>query len=277
MSLDSNSVVVVTGAASGIGRALAVRFAEERVRGIAIADVNLPGLEETAGLLKDLGAQCLTARTDVSDLSSVESLKGSVIGRFGTATHIVNNAGVAMVGRTHEVSFGDMEWLFGVNFWGTVYGTKVFLPTLLEQGHGHIVNISSVFGLMAPPGQATYCASKFAVRGFTESLRHELEGTDIHVSCVHPGGIRTDIVLKARKGENAPDEDKRIAPVIFDKVARTSPEAAADVILKGIKAREPRILIGSDALKISAIQRIFPTRYFKIMDRKSGGMLSKFR
>lgn len=277
MTISSDSVVVITGAASGIGRALAVRFAEERVRGIAIADVELAGLDQTAASLKDVGADCIAVETDVSDLRSVESLAEKVIKRFGSVTHIVNNAGVAMVGRTHQVSFEDMEWLFGINFWGTVYGSKVFLPLLLEQGHGHIVNISSVFGLMAPPGQATYCASKFAVRGFTESLRHELEGTDIHVSCVHPGGIRTDIVRKARQGENAPDEDKRIAPVIFDKVARTPPEAAADVIVRGIKAKDPRILIGSDALKISAIQRAFPTRYFKIMDWISGGMLSKFR
>ncbi|HUF03967.1 MAG TPA: SDR family NAD(P)-dependent oxidoreductase [Aridibacter sp.] len=277
MSINGESVVVITGAASGIGRALAFRFANEGVRGIAVADVNLPGLEETLGSLEALGADCLAVETDVSELRSVESLAAAVVGRFGTATHIINNAGVAMVGRTSEVSFEDMEWLFGINFWGTVYGTKVFLPILQEQGHGHIVNISSVFGLMAPPGQATYCASKFAVRGFTESLRHELEGTDIHVSCVHPGGIRTDIVRKARQGANAPDEDKRIAPVIFDKVARTSPEAAAEVIVNGIKAKDPRILIGNDALKISAIQRLFPTRYFKILDRISGGMLSKFR
>ncbi|MCO6510148.1 MAG: SDR family NAD(P)-dependent oxidoreductase [Aridibacter famidurans] len=277
MSISSDSVAVITGAASGIGRALAVRFAEERVRAVVVADVDLKGLEDTEELVKQLGTDCLSVETDVSDLGSVESLASAVKASFGTASHLVNNAGVAMVGRTHEVSFEDMEWLIGINFWGTVYGTKVFLPVFQRQEYGHIVNISSVFGLMAPPGQATYCASKFAVRGFTESLRHELEGTDIHVSCVHPGGIRTDIVRKARQGADAPDEDKRIAPVIFDKVARTPPEVAADVIVKGIKEKNPRILIGSDALKISAIQRAFPTRYFKIMDWISGGMLSKFR
>ncbi|QQS41546.1 MAG: SDR family NAD(P)-dependent oxidoreductase [Acidobacteriota bacterium] len=277
MSINSDSVAVITGAASGIGRALAVRFAEESVRGVVIADVDLNGLEETEDQVRRLGTDCLSVETDVSDLESVKALSSAVKERFGTASHLVNNAGVAMVGRTHEVSIEDMEWLIGINFWGTVYGTKVFLPVFQDQGHGHIVNISSVFGLMAPPGQATYCASKFAVRGFTESLRHELDGTDIHVSCVHPGGIRTEIVRKARQGANAPDEDKKIAPVIFDKVARTPPEVAADVIVKGIKAKNPRILIGSDALKISAIQRAFPTRYFRIMDWISGGMLSKFR
>ena len=277
MSITSGSVAAITGAGSGIGRALAVKFADEGIAGIAIADINREGLEGTGDLLTGKGIRFTKTILDVSDLQAIEKWAESVVGEFGLVTHLVNNAGVGLVGRTDEVSFDDMRWLMDINFWGTVYGTKVFLPLMKEQGHGHIVNISSVFGLMAPPGQATYCASKFAVRGFTESLRHELDGTEVYASCVHPGGVRTNIVRQARKGENAPEEDKRIAPIIFDKVARTTPEDAADTIIRGIKAKNPRILIGSDAAQMSAILRLFPKRYFKIMDRISGGMLSKFR
>lgn len=277
MSISSKSVAAITGAGSGIGRALALAFAREGVAGVALSDINEENLGKTGELLSATGVKLTKTVLDVADLEAVESWASAIVEEFGSVTHLVNNAGVGLVGRTDEVSFDDMRWLMDINFWGTVYGTKVFLPILKEQGHGHIVNISSVFGLMAPPGQATYCASKFAVRGFTESLRHELDGTEIYASCVHPGGVRTNIVREARKGENAPEEDKRIAPIIFDKVARTTPEEAADTIIRGIKAKNPRILIGSDAAQMSAILRLFPKRYFKIMDRISGGMLSKFR
>lgn len=277
MSITEDSVAVITGAASGIGRALALRLCDEGIRGLALSDVNPKGLEKTANDVRTKGLHCITVRTDVSKLEEIEELSHRVIEEYGAATHLINNAGVALVGRTEEVSFDDMRWLMDINFWGTVYGTKVFLPIMRRQGRGHIVNVSSVFGLMAPPGQATYCASKFAVRGFTESLRHELEGTGLYASCVHPGGVRTNIVNTARKGENAPQEDKDIAPVIFSKVARTTPEQAAEIIVEGIKAKNPRILIGSDAAQMSLILRLFPKRYFKIMDRISGGMLSKFR
>ncbi|REJ78104.1 MAG: SDR family NAD(P)-dependent oxidoreductase [Acidobacteria bacterium] len=277
MSLTDRSVVVITGAGSGIGQALASRIAEEKVKGVAVSDLNEEGLADTVAAVEASGVDCISFKADVAKLEDIEALRDAVTGRFGSATHIVNNAGVGLVGRTNEVSFDDMRWLMDINFWGTVYGTKVFLPLFEQQGHGHIVNISSVFGLMAPPGQSTYCASKFAVRGFTESLRHELEGTDICVSCVHPGGVRTNIARAARKGENAPQEDKEIAPVIFEKVARTTPAEAAETILKGIKTKNPRILIGSDAVQMSMILRLFPKGYFKIMDRMSGGMLSKFK
>ncbi|MDQ3635959.1 MAG: SDR family oxidoreductase [Acidobacteriota bacterium] len=277
MSISKDSVAVITGAGSGIGHALALRFAEERVAGIAISDVNETGLNETAEMVKANDTEVLTSIVDVSKLEDVQRFADEIIKKFGRATHLVNNAGVGLVGRTEEVSIEDMKWLMDINFWGTVYGTKLFLPIMRKQNFGHIVNISSVFGLFSPPGQSTYCASKFAVRGFTESLRHELEGTNIFVSCVHPGGIRTNIAKAAKQGEDAPDEDKKQASIIFDKLAQTTPEQAADTIIKGIKAKNPRILIGTDAFQISAVQRLFPKRHFKIMDRISGGMLSKFR
>ncbi len=277
MSISNDSVVVITGAGSGIGRELAVALAAEGVRGLALSDRNEETLAETVGKLPESGTEILSDSLDVSSLDAVESHRDSVIEKFGSASHVFNNAGVGLVGRTEEVSFEDMEWLMDINFWGTVYGTKVFLPVFRKQGYGHVINFSSVFGLIAPPGQSTYCASKFAVRGFTESLRHELDGTEIHVTSVHPGGVKTNIARDAKKGENAPQEDKDMAPVIFEKITRTTPAVAAATIIKGVKARNPRVLIGSDAFQMSVIQRLFPKRYFKLMDRISGGMLSKFR
>ena len=277
MTIESDSVAVITGAGSGIGRALSVAFAREKIRGLAIADVNEGGLIETAQKVSALGVQVITVPTDVSKLEEVEDLADQVLAEFGSATHLINNAGVGLIGKAEEVSLEDMRWLMDINFWGVVYGTKTFLPIMRRQDRGHIVNISSVFGLIGPARHATYCASKFAVRGFTESLRHELADTNIFAACVHPGGIRTNISHAARKGENAPDEDKELAPKIFDKLATTTPEEAAAIIIRGIRKKNPRILIGSDAAKISLIQRLFPKRYYKIMDRISGGMLAEFR
>lgn len=277
MSLNKNSIAVITGAASGIGRALAVRLAEEGIAGLSISDVDQAGLKETAEMIEKSGVRVLTSIADVSRREDVQRLADETVAEFGRATHLINNAGVGLVGRADQVSIEDIEWLMGINFWGTIYGTKIFLPILQAQEKAHIVNISSVFGFIALPGQAAYCASKFAVRGFTEALRHELEGTNVLVSCVHPGGIRTNIAKRARQGENTPDADKKMAPVIFDKLAPTTPAEAAETIVNGIKAANPRILIGSDARQISLIYRLFPKKYFKIMDRLSGGMLSKFR
>lgn len=277
MSLTNKSIAVITGAASGIGRALAVRLAAENIAGIALSDVNKKGLEETAELIKDFGVEILTSVVDVSKREDFQRFADEILEKFGRATHLINNAGVGLIGRTEEVSIEDIEWLMGINFWGTVYGTKIFLPILRKEKLAHIINISSVFGIIAPPGQSAYCASKFAVRGFTESLRHELEDSNVLVSCVHPGGIKTNIAKQARKGENAPEEHKKQAPIIFDKLAQTTPEQAAETVVRGIKQKNPRILIGNDAIQISAIQRLFPKRYFKIMDKLSGGRLSKMK
>lgn len=277
MSLNEKSIAVITGAASGIGRALAVRLAKENIAGVAISDVNEKDLRETAAMIEDSGVEVLMSVVDVSKREDFQRFSNEILEKFGRATHLINNAGVGLIGRTEEVSLEDIEWLMGINFWGTVYGTKIFLPILRKEKIAHIINISSVFGIVAPPGQSAYCASKFAVRGFTESLRHELEDSNILVSCVHPGGIKTNIAKQARKGENAPEEHKKQAPVIFDKLAKTTPEQAAETIVNGIKQKNPRILIGSDAIQISAIQRLFPRKYFKIMDKLSGGRLSKMK
>jgi short-subunit dehydrogenase len=274
MSLDKNSVAIVTGAASGIGRALALRLAQEKIAGIAIADVNETGLQETAAMLEETGVPVSAHIVDVSKLDDIQKLAAETIAKHGRVTHLINNAGVALVGNVEDVSFDDIQWLMGINFWGTVYGTKIFLPIFREQGHGHIVNVSSVFGIIAPPGQATYCASKFAVRGFTESLRHELEGSNIRVSSVHPGGIKTNICNDSRVGDKATDADKKQVKKFFDRASPTTAKQAAETIVTGIKNKDVRILIGSDAKRIDKIQRWFPKKYFAVMNYLSGGALS---
>lgn len=276
MTIRKESVAVITGAGSGIGRALAKRFAAEGVAGIAIADVNREGLEETAGMLGD--AKVSQHIVDVSDRTAMQGFVEDVIREHGRVTHVINNAGVALGGTLKEVSLEEIEWLMGVNFWGVVHGTKLFMPHLEKEAEAHIVNISSLFGFVAPPGQAAYCASKFAVRGFTEVLRHELEGTNIAVSVVHPGGVRTNIANSARIAEDTvhtPDEIERRLKRINRNLSTTTPDRAAEIIINGIKARSPRIIVGPDAQLLSWIQRLFPKRYLAIANAISGGKLKE--
>ena len=270
MPPDHESVAVVTGAASGIGRAVALAFARERIAGVAVADVAEEGLNETAWLAAEHGAVVSKHVTDVSKLDQVEKLAAEVIDKHGRVTHLVNNAGVALIGRFDQISIKDFEWLMNINFWGAVYGCKVFLPHLLEEPDAHIVNISSVFGLIAPPEQSAYCSSKFAVRGFTESLRHELADTNVSVTSVHPGGVLTNIVRNARVGEQTPGEWKDQGTKLFDKIAKTTPDQAAAEIINAIKTKNPRLLIGKDARAISHISRMFPKTYLRIIERLNG-------
>lgn len=274
MPIGKDSVFVITGAASGIGRALAIRAAETGIAGIAVSDWNEERLNDTQARIVKLGVPVSSHVIDVSDQKQMQRFAEEVIGHHGRVTHLVNNAGVGLFGTFEHVSVADIEWLMGVNFWGVVYGCKVFLPTLLEQREAHIVNVSSVFGFIAPEEQTAYCASKFAVRGFTESLRHEYKDTNLNVSCVHPGGILTDIARNSKLGEKTPEEWKQQGAKFFDRVARTTPEAAAEVILQGIERKEPRILIGSDAKQISAISRLFPKRYLSVIERLAGHKMS---
>lgn len=276
MSLTKDSVVVITGAASGIGRALAMRLAKERIAGIAISDVNEERLAETKKLLGDRPFLVTTHIVDVAKADVVRDFAESVAAEHGRVTHVINNAGVALGGTVREVSLEEIEWLMGVNFWGVVHGTKFFLPYLENEASAHIVNISSIFGVVAPPGQAAYCASKFAVRGFTEALRHELEGTNIAVSVVHPGGVATNIATDARISDGVTmtkeQLDKKTARM-NRKLANTTPEQAADIIVRGILSRETRILVGSDAKMLSAVTRLFPRKYLAVANRISGGGL----
>ena len=274
MTLGKESVAVVTGAASGIGRALALRLAREGIAGIAISDVNEAGLAETAKMAEPFGILISTHIVDVSDLDQMKRFADEVVAKHGRVTHLINNAGVGLLGAFEHISVDDMRWLMGINFWGVVHGCKVFLPTLLAQPEAHIVNISSVFGLIAPEEQSAYCASKFAVRGFTESLRHEYAGTNLHVSSVHPGGVLTDIARNSRLGENTPREWKEQGAKFFDRVAKTTAEQAAETIVGGIKKNNPRILIGKDARAISTFSRLFPKNYLRVIERLAGHKMS---
>lgn len=274
MTLKKDSIAVITGAASGIGRALAIRLAKEGVAGMAICDVDESGLAETAELAASHGVSVSTHGIDVSDLDQMKRFADEVIEKHGRVTHLINNAGVGLLGTFEHISIDDMRWLMGINFWGVVHGCKVFLPTLLAQPESHIINVSSVFGFIAPEEQSAYCASKFAVRGFTESLRHEYAGTNLHVSSVHPGGVLTNIARNSKLGENTPSEWKQQGANFFDRVARSTPEQAAETIVAGIKKKSPRILIGKDARAISTFSRLFPKNYLRVIERLAGHKMS---
>jgi len=268
VSFLRGGVAVVTGAASGIGRALAQQLCAAGSV-LAIADINEKGLAETAASLTSKQAALSTHLLDVSDEAAVRRFAEDVVARHGRVTLLINNAGVAMIGTFEELSLDDFRWLMGINFWGVVYGVKYFLPVLKQQPQAHIVNLSSVFGIVAPTGQSAYSASKFAVRGFTEALRHELEGSSVSVSCVHPGGIHTPIARHARLGAHAAPSKQSAAIDYFDKVTPTSPEAAAARILKGVEKREARILIGRDARQVDVVQRLLPATYWKLMSKRA--------
>ena len=252
-----DAVAVVTGAASGIGRALAIELGSAGVK-LAVADVNTAGLNETCTRLGT--AAVLPYNVDVGDAAGMEEFARRVERDFGRATLLVNNAGVALYGTVAEVSIADMQWLFRVNFWGVVHGCRAFLPLLLREPEAHIVNMSSIFGLVAPPGQAAYAASKFAVRGFSESLRYELKETKVRVSCVHPAGIQTAIAVNARVGEKANAREADSFRERFKKLTPTSAEEAARIILRGVLNNKQRIFVGADAYRIDMIQRVAPSR-----------------
>jgi short-subunit dehydrogenase len=278
MSLTKDSVAVITGAASGIGRALALRFAREGVAGLAIADVNAEQLAETAKLLEAFPVKVTTHLVDVSNAEAMSAFADDVVAQHGRVSHVINNAGVALGGNVNEVSLDEIAWVMGINFWGVVHGTKFFLPFLERESSAHIVNISSLFGMIAPPGQAAYCASKFAVRGFTEALRHELDGTNIAVSAVHPGGVQTNIVNSARISSGVtmtPEEIAEHKKFQNKLLARTSPDEAAEIILRGMKRRDPQIIVGSDAAVFSRIARLFPRSYLAVGNYIGGGGLRK--
>lgn len=264
MKLNSQTVAAITGVASGIGRALALRLAREGVA-LALNDVNEAGLHETGAAVEKLGVACSLHACDVSREEQVNDFAREALARHGRVSLLVNNAGVALAGTVEELSTADIVWLMGINFWGTVYGVKAFLPHLRAEPQAHIVNVSSVFGFIAPPGHAAYVASKFAVRGFTEALRHELAGTNVRVSVVHPGGVRTGIARAARRGLQAPAARHEEEVTRFERVARTTPEAAAERIVRGITRDEGRILIGTDARFIELVQRLRPVHYWRLL------------
>lgn len=257
-----DKVVVITGAASGIGRALAVDVARRRAR-VAISDVDETGLAETARLAEAAGAREVRSdRLDVADRAAVASYAGAVAEHFGRVDVVVNNAGVALVGDVEDLDYTDMDWIMGINFWGVVHGSKEFLPHLVASGDGHLVNMSSLFGLMSVPGQSMYNAAKHGVRGFSEALREELlvAGHRVAVTVVHPGGVKTEIVRNARV--SAREDQGRIVRLFDERMARTSAEDAARVIVeRGILGGKARLLVGRDAHALHHFARLTGSRY----------------
>ena len=262
-------VAVVTGAASGIGRALAVALAREGMT-LALADCDESGLHETALFAARAGGAASLHVVDVADESAVQRFAADVVAQHGRVTLLVNNAGVSIYGSVAELASDEIAWLMNVNFWGVVYGTKAFLPTLLAQPEACIVNVSSVFGLYAPAGQAAYAASKFAVRGFTESLRGELLGTNVHVATVHPGGIKTAIARSSRVARAADGQVAAKMTAMFDeRFLTTPPEEMAAAIVAGIKRKRDRIIAGRDAARIEPLTRLFPVSAPRWFNRRA--------
>src|SRR3954453_19017181 len=248
-------VAVITGAGSGIGRALAYDLARRGAR-LALSDVDPNGLAETVKQLQVIGAAVHSTRLDVTDRAAVLSYADEVVGEYGGVNIVINNAGIAFTGDIADMSFDQIERVIDVDFWGVVNGTKAFLPHLIASGDGHVVNISSLFGLLSVPGQSAYNAAKFAVRGFTEALRMEMQvaGHPVQVTCVHPGGIKTNIV---RTSAAVDGQDVAELTAVFDKkLAKTSAEDAAAAIIKAIMGNRPRAVVGLDAKALDLVVRL---------------------
>jgi len=259
----AGKVAVVTGAGSGIGQALAVELARSGAK-VAISDVNTEGLAVTEERLKAIGASVKADRLDVTEREAFELYADSVVEHFGVVNQIYNNAGIAFAGDIEVSGFKDIEKVMDVDFWGVVNGTKVFLPHLIASGDGHVINVSSIFGLFSVPGQAAYNAAKFAVRGFTEALRQEMlvAGHPVKVTTVHPGGIKTNIV---RNMTTVGDVDHAQLTKTFDKkLANTSPEKAAKIILDGVRKNRARVLVGPDAKALDLIVRLTGSGYQRL-------------
>jgi NAD(P)-dependent dehydrogenase (short-subunit alcohol dehydrogenase family) len=257
-------VAVVTGAGSGIGRALACDLARRGAR-VAISDIDMVGLAETAKQVRVIGAQVHQARLDVTDRPGVLQYADEVVAEFGTVNIVINNAGIAFTGDIEKMAFEQIERVMDVDFWGVVNGTKAFLPHLIESGDGHVVNISSLFGLLSVPGQSAYNSAKFAVRGFTEALRQEMlvNGHPVNVTCVHPGGIKTAI---ARNAAAVDGEDPKALAAFFDsKLAHTSAASAAKSIVRAIIGNRPRAVVGLDAKFLDVLVRVSGPAYQRLV------------
>lgn len=263
----NNKVAAITGAGSGMGQQLAILLAKAGCH-LSLSDVNEQGLAETVELLKPYSVRVTSQKVNVADREQVKAWAADTMHSHGSVNMIFNNAGVALAATVEGASYQDLEWIMGINYWGVVYGTKEFLPYLKQSGEGHIINTSSLFGLTAQPTQSAYNSTKFAVRGFTESLRQELDLENCGVSalCVHPGGIRTNIANAARMSDSVrslgmnPEKSAKA----FNKLLRMPAQEAAEQILAAILKDKRRLLIGNDAKTLDIIQRILPTGYQKI-------------
>lgn len=265
MKTLKNKVAAITGAGSGIGQALAINLAQQGCH-LALSDVDQQGLAETVNLLATYGVEVTYQQLDVADKEAVYAWADQVANDHGTVNMIFNNAGVALSGTVDSLSIEDYKWIMDINFWGVIYGTKAFLPHLEKSGEGHVINISSVFGLTSQPLMSGYNASKFAVRGFTESLRQDLEitGSKVSTTCIHPGGIKTNIAKSARMSDSVSDVtgiEGKDATASFEKFFLHTADSAAKAILKGVRQNARRVLIGADAKMLDGMARVLPTGY----------------
>ncbi|AFR48455.1 MULTISPECIES: SDR family NAD(P)-dependent oxidoreductase [unclassified Gordonia (in: high G+C Gram-positive bacteria)] len=267
-------VVVITGAGSGMGRDIAVKLARRGAR-LAISDVTPDGLAVTEKLVKEAGAEVHSQLLNVAEREAVLTYADTVAEHFGVVNVVFNNAGIAHHGEIERTEFKDIERVMDVDYWGVVNGTKAFLPHVIASGDGHIVNTSSLFGLLAEPGQAAYNSAKFAVRGFTEALRQEMivAKHPVQVSCVHPGGIKTAI---ARNATVSGDHDQKATAALFDRyLARMTSEDAAEVIIEGVRKNKARILVGTDAKILDLAVRLVASKYQWVSAKLTGWAMSK--
>jgi NAD(P)-dependent dehydrogenase (short-subunit alcohol dehydrogenase family) len=266
MNLEGR-VAVITGAGSGIGRATALSLARRGCH-LALCDINESGLEQTQAQVLATDTRASTHLLDVASREAVAALPAAVFKAHGRADLLINNAGVALAGSFEQVSEADFDWLMEINFHAVVRMTRAFLPLLKASDDACIVNLSSVFGLISPPGQTAYCASKFAVRGFSNALRHELADTRVNVSVVHPGGVATAIARNARVSPAMSPQERRHRTDQADRLLRLPPEEAGEVIVRGVEKRRARILVGRDAVIISLLERLLPVSYWRVLARR---------
>jgi short-subunit dehydrogenase len=264
-----DGVALVTGAGSGIGAALALQLAARGCH-LALVDVNPEGLQATADQARATGVTVSSHRFDLALPAAADALLAAVQADHPRLTLLVNNAGVALGGQFQQVDADDFDWLMSINFGAVVRLTRAFLPMLAREPAAQVVNMSSIFGIVAPPGQTAYCAAKFAVRGFSESLRHELEaaGSTVGVTVVHPGGVRTGIAESARLPRDTPADTLAQQRAVWQRLLVLSPQDAAAQMLRGIERREPRVLVGDDAVRMAWVQRLFPVTYWKWIARE---------
>ncbi len=263
-----NKLAVLTGAGSGIGRATALSLAQ-RGCNLALADINEAGLAETAEAAAKLGVRISQHRLDVASREAVAALPAAVQAAHGQphVDLLINNAGVALGGTFEQVTEADFDWLMEINFHAVVRMTRAFLPLLHKAETARIVNVSSLYGLISPPGQSAYSAAKFAVRGFSNALRHELAGTPIGVTVVHPGGVATAIARNARVGAHAPAGEVQQGRARAEKMLRMPPDRAGEIIVRGIEADRERVIVGNDAKFVALLERIAPVHYWRVLAR----------
>jgi NAD(P)-dependent dehydrogenase (short-subunit alcohol dehydrogenase family) len=270
----AGKVCVVTGAGSGIGQALAIELARSGAK-VAISDVNLEGLAVTEERIKAIGAPVKSDRLDVTERETFEVYADEVKAHFGKVNQIYNNAGIAYVGDVEVTPYKDIERVMDVDFWGVVNGTKSFLPHLIESGDGHVVNVSSLFGIFSVPGQAAYNSAKFAVRGFTEALRQEMQVAKhpVKVTAVHPGGIKTGIMRNSTAAENI--NLKELTNTFDKKLAGTTPEKAATIILEAVRKNKARVLVGPDAKALDIVVRLTGSNYQRLFALATSRVMPK--